>query len=83
MKGAKRNCSKNLLDYIRTRLNVETHTLDDETLTKIALRSGISRKEIDKLFNAVQAELSKNKLTDTELKRVTERIDRFYKQSQR
>lgn len=72
-----------LLDYIRTRLNVETHTLDDEALTKIALRSGIPKKEIEELFNVIQSELSKDKLTDTELKRITERIDRFYKQSQR
>lgn len=72
-----------LFDYIRTYLNLTTSSLDEETLKAISNRSGIEQTEIDDLFRMIELFQSKDQISETELKRITERIDRFYKQSQR
>lgn len=72
-----------LFEYIRTNLNVQTDTLDEPTLANISSRSGIEKEEIDQLFMLIGLLRSKQEISEKELKRITERIDRFYKQSQR
>lgn len=72
-----------LFDYIRTSLNLTTSSLDEETLKAISNRSGIEKSEIDDLFRMIELFQNKDQISETELKRITERIDRFYKQSQR
>lgn len=72
-----------LFDYIRTYLNLTTSSLDEETLKAISNRSGIEQTEIDDLFRMIELFQNKDQISETELKRITERIDRFYKQSQR
>lgn len=72
-----------LFEYIRTNLHIQTNNLDETTLKDIANRSGIDQDEIDQLFSLINQMRTKKEITDTELKRITERIDRFYKQSQR
>tara|TARA_R110002050_G_scaffold12401_10_gene40781 strand:- start:50828 stop:52036 length:1209 start_codon:yes stop_codon:yes gene_type:complete len=71
------------LDYIRTHLHIDTNVLDDKTLTQIALRSSISNKEITELFKHIETLQNKAQISDSEIKRITEQIDKFYKQSQR
>lgn len=72
-----------LLDYIRTNLNLNTAVQDEELLKAISNRSGIDQEEIDDLFRMIELFQTKNQITETELERITERIDRFYNQSQR
>jgi hypothetical protein len=71
------------LDYIRTNLRLETTTVDDELKKDIALRSGLDETAIHTLFDVIDAVSSKEDLTQNELKLLTEKIDQFYKQSQR
>ncbi|MEQ9309899.1 MAG: hypothetical protein RLN90_10650 [Balneolaceae bacterium] len=72
-----------LFEYIRTNLNIQTDNLDESTLSNISSRSGIEMDEIDQLFMLINLLRSKQEISEKELKRITERIDRFYKQSQR
>ncbi|GAB5407998.1 MAG: hypothetical protein BalsKO_03630 [Balneolaceae bacterium] len=72
-----------LFEYIRTNLNIQTDELNDLTLSGISSRSGIEKEEIDQLFNLIELLRAKEEISEKELKRITERIDRFYKQSQR
>lgn len=72
-----------LYEYIRTNLNVQTDDLNAKTLEDISSRSGIELEEIQQLFQLTDLLEGKEEITKNELKRITERIDRFYKQSQR
>tara|TARA_R110000868_G_scaffold1211_8_gene9450 strand:- start:3619 stop:4821 length:1203 start_codon:yes stop_codon:yes gene_type:complete len=72
-----------LFEYIRANLNIRATDFDESILKDIANRSGIDQEEINQLFMLIELLRSKQEITDTELKRITERIDRFYKQSQR
>lgn len=72
-----------LYEYIRTNLNVQTDDLNAKVLEDISSRSGIELEEIQQLFQLIDLLEGKEEITKNELKRITERIDRFYKQSQR
>lgn len=72
-----------LYEYIRTNLNVQTSDLNPKILEDISSRSGIELEEIHQLFQLIELLKEKEEITKNELKRITERIDRFYKQSQR
>lgn len=72
-----------LYEYVRTNLKVPTSNLDVKVLEDIASRSGIELEEIQQLFELIELLEEKEEITQNELKRITERIDRFYKQSQR
>lgn len=70
-------------DYVRTNLGLDT---DEETnqLTKdISNRSGIEHSEIEALFDIIEITTDKQDISAKELKLLTDRIDRFYNQSQR
>ncbi len=71
------------LDYIRTYLRLETTNIDDELKKDIALRSGLDETDIHTLFDLMDAVSSKEEIKQNELKLLTEKIDQFYKQSQR
>lgn len=71
------------LDYLRTNLNVDTNELSEETLKRVSQRSGISEEQTNKLFHSIELFSTKEKVTDKELKSITELIDNFYKKSQR
>ncbi len=72
-----------LYEYIRTNLHVQTEDLSAKTLEDISSRSGIEPEEIQQLFQLIDLLEEKEEITKNELKRITERIDRFYKKSQR
>ncbi len=72
-----------LLEYIRTNLHIQTDEISESILSNIASRSGIEVEEINQLFKLIELLRSKEEISEKELKRITERIDRFYKQSQR
>ncbi len=72
-----------LYEYIRSSLRVSTSDIGPDTLSDIANRSGIDLEEITELFEEIELLQNKEQLTDKELKQITERIDRFYKYSQR
>lgn len=72
-----------LFEYIRTNLHIQTDELSEPILANIASRSGIEVEEIIQLFMLIELLRSKEEISEKELKRITERIDRFYKQSQR
>tara|TARA_R100000908_G_scaffold59878_3_gene36896 strand:+ start:16868 stop:18070 length:1203 start_codon:yes stop_codon:yes gene_type:complete len=70
-------------EYVRTNLGLDT---DEETkqLTKdISNRSGIEHSEIEALFDIIELTSDKEDISAKELKLLTDRIDRFYNQSQR
>lgn len=71
-----------LKEYIRTNLNV---TVDGtpESLERIAHRSGISMEEITTLFSAIDQIENQQKVSQKNLKQITDQIDWFYKHSQR
>lgn len=72
-----------LLEYIRSRLHINAHVSEDSTLTDISRRSGIPKKEVTALFSSLEQLSTKPRITDRELKTITEQIDQFYKKSLR
>lgn len=71
------------LDYIRSNLGLDTTKVDDSLRKDIANRSGLEEQEIYSLFDLIEITSQKEKLSQNELELLTERIDRFYKESQR
>ena len=70
-------------DYIKTHLRLDISEPDEKFKTDLALRSGVPKKDIIKLFDLIElTEHSKN-ITDSELKLVTDQIDQFYQNTQR
>lgn len=70
-------------DYIRTNLGLDTDDIDEQVKKDISRRSGIEETEVHSLFDLVNLVSTKEEITQKELKLLTERIDEFYKQSQR
>ncbi|MEX2477850.1 MAG: DUF4350 domain-containing protein [Gracilimonas sp.] len=70
-------------DYIRSNLGLDTDEIDDPLKKDISQRSGIEETEIHALFDLIDLVSSKEKISQQELKLLTERIDQFYNQSQR
>ncbi|MEX2603674.1 MAG: DUF4350 domain-containing protein [Gracilimonas sp.] len=70
-------------DYIRTNLRLETDDIDGSVKKDISLRSAIEEPEIHALFDLINQVSGKEKISQNELKLLTERIDQFYNQSQR
>lgn len=70
-------------DYIKAHLRMDTSKMDDKFKTNLADRSGISKREINKLFDLIDLTKNSKKITDNELKLVTDSIDQFYKNTNR
>jgi hypothetical protein len=71
------------LDYVKTHMRLDTTDIDEQFKTDLSQRSGVPKNEVFKLFDLIELTQESKKITDTELKQVTDRIDQFYKQSQR
>lgn len=70
-------------DYIKSNLRLDPEQ-EEETFKKdISARSGIELTQINKLFDLIELTQRSTRITDTELKLVTDNIDQFYKNSQR
>lgn len=70
-------------DYIKTNLRLDPEQDSESFKTDIAARSGIELLQINKLFDLIELTQKSEKISDTELKLVTDNIDQFYKNSQR
>lgn len=70
-------------DYIRSNLGLDTLEVDSELKHNVALRAGIEETEIQALFDLIDKISGQDDITQKELKLLTERIDEFYKLSQR
>ena len=72
-----------LFDYIRTNLHIQIADADNADHETIAARSGIPESEIQSLFTAIRTMLAKTEISNSELVQINQKIDNFYKQSQR
>lgn len=70
-------------DYIRTNLSLDTDEVDEQLKKDISRRSGIVEAEVYGIFDLIGLISTKEEITQKELKLLTERIDQFYKHSQR
>lgn len=74
---------RHFLDYLRTHLKVETHTLDAALARTVAQRAGLQEDRITRLFEAIAAVETKPRLTPEALLNLHTQIDTFYAQTQR
>jgi len=70
-------------DYCRRKLCLEISEADDDTVRKVAERSGISEPEINDLMNSIGMVRRRSDIGKNDLKDVTSKIDQFYKKSLR
>ncbi len=70
-------------DYIKTNLRLDPEQDSEAFKTDIAARSGIELLQINKIFDLIELTQRSEKISDTELKLVTDNINQFYKNSQR
>lgn len=70
-------------DYIKTNLRLDTTEINEQFREDVAIRSGINKQEIIRLFDLLELVKNSQKVTDNELKLLTDQIDQFYKNSQR
>lgn len=70
-------------DYIKNNLRLDQEEDPEQFKTDIAARSGIELTQINKLFDLIELTGESEKISDSELKLVTDNIDQFYKNSQR
>ena len=70
-------------DYLKTHLRMDVNQIDDKFNIDLASRSGIDETEVNKLFDLIELTKHSTKISDTELKLVTDSIDNFYKNTQR
>lgn len=71
------------LDYIRSHIGLNTQNLNETFKKNLANRSGIPEEDIHGLFDLIELILEKENISKEELTLLTERIDRFYNESQR
>jgi hypothetical protein len=70
-------------EYINQHLQLDVSRTDEKFKTDLAYRSGIEKQEIHKLIDLIELSGSSGQVSQSELKLITEKIDEFYKQSQR
>jgi hypothetical protein len=70
-------------EYISNNLKLDTSNIDLKFKTDLSTRSGIEKQEIIKLFDLIELSGSSQKVSQTQLTLITEKIDEFYKKSQR
>jgi hypothetical protein len=71
------------LEYIRTNLGLETTDYDEPFLKDVSSRSGIHLQEIEFLFREIEQVEKSDSIGSKDLKKLTQQIDQFYKQSER
>ncbi|UMB61577.1 DUF4350 domain-containing protein [Lutibacter sp. A80] len=68
-----------LLEFIRVKLNISTTIIDTEFYKNVAMRSGNSLEDVEKLFKFCDAIHLKNQITDIELIKLNTLIEKFKK----
>lgn len=71
------------LEYVRTRLTVQTTTFNDEFIETVAARSGLDPEEVRGLVDTIRLVQSKRQIDESELALLNERIELFYSKSLR
>lgn len=71
------------MDYIKNHLRMDPTEIDEQFKINLSLRSGIPKAKIFKLLEVIEITQLSKKITDAQLKEVTDRIDQFYKESKR
>lgn len=69
-------------EYLRTNIGVTTN-FEPTDAEQVALRSGLEPSEIQTLFSMIRSTSTNTEISTEQLKQVTDRIDWFYKHSQR
>jgi hypothetical protein len=69
-------------EYLRTNIGVATN-FEPTDAEQVALRSGLEPSEIQTLFSMIRSTSTNTEISTEQLKQVTDRIDWFYKHSQR
>lgn len=71
------------LEYVRTRLTVQTTNFNDEFIETVAARSGLDPEEVRGLVDTIRLVQSKRQIDESELALLNERIELFYSKSLR
>jgi hypothetical protein len=71
------------MDYLRTNLRVNTTKMDAYTRQQIAQRSGLALDKINQLVDDLDTVDGMVEVSSRDLKRITDQIDNFYKNTQR
>lgn len=69
-------------EYLRTNIGVITN-FEPTAAEQVALRSGLEPSDIQTLFSMIRSTSTNTEISTEQLKQVTDRIDWFYKHSQR
>lgn len=72
-----------VLEYIRSRLAVQTTDFNDDFIAGVAARSGIDIDEVRNLFTTIRQVQSKQQIDESELTLLNQQIEQFYKTSLR
>ncbi len=68
------------LEFVRSRFNLSTQTLDEDFAEQLHKKSGVSREEVSELVNLLVLITQEPEITDELLLESDKRIDKFYKQ---
>ncbi|UMB55010.1 DUF4350 domain-containing protein [Lutibacter sp. A64] len=68
-----------LLEYVRVKLNISTTKIDAEFYNNVAMRSGNTKEDVEKLFKFCDAIHLKNQITNEELIKLNTLIEKFKK----
>ena len=72
-----------LFEYISSHLRLDISTVNEQLRIDVASRSGVDQQTVMKLFDTIEFTQHSQKISDRDLKLVTDQIDQFYKHSQR
>ncbi|MDR8393201.1 hypothetical protein NC796_18745 [Aliifodinibius sp. S!AR15-10] len=85
--GSRKNIAEKkityFLQYIRTRLRLDTETFDQGFLNNVASRTGIDYDTAVELFNEISAVQEKSSLSSRELQSLNRKIEHFYQKTSR
>ncbi|MCG8373586.1 MAG: hypothetical protein MI700_08645 [Balneolales bacterium] len=70
-------------EYVNSHLRLDTSVIDEKLRIDVSFRSGVERQQVFKLFDAIEFSQNTQRISDRDLKQVTDQIDQFYKHSQR
>lgn len=71
------------LEYIRSRLRLDTQAFDQEFLNNVSGRTGIDQVTISELFEQISAIQDESELSSKELHSINQKIENFYQQTSR
>jgi hypothetical protein len=79
---ARKRCTY-FLAYVRTRLNLPTHPLDDDLAERIAERSGVERDRVRRLISMIHHAQEQEAISEADLHDLNDQLETFYQRSLR